>query len=65
MNLQLNLRKQLYDWDNVFKLCEKFENQEKQKGQVNKIAHFAVESSINLGKWEKANHWLDILPQSH
>ena len=51
------------DWDSVIKLCGTQSN--KNISNKPKLAHLAIEASINLGKWDQVKSWLPSLPSKH
>ena len=59
MILQITIRKEMSDWDSVIKLCSTQTN--KNIGNKPKLAHLAIEASINLGKWDQVKAWLPSL----
>ena len=52
--LDLELKRNVFDWMSIYKICEK------QPSRLNKkrYAHFAIEAAVNLGQWEDAKTWV-------
>lgn len=57
--LELELKRDIFDWEAVNSMIQKQMN--KPQANRNKIAHFAVEASINLGKWDQVQNWIPYL----